>query len=131
MGLSYRIFVMLCISGFLLAMAPAASLWWSAQAVEAFHKLTGAQINAKVTGMEITDNVHWGDTFERNGTLSTISMGQKSSGKWRVKNNQLCLQRGKDPEECLEMWVSNDKIELRREGTLPYEGVLRKPTRMN
>ena len=40
-----------------------------------FQKLTGAQIQAKFGGMELTDEAHWGEVFERNGTLTITSMG--------------------------------------------------------
>ena len=42
-----------------------------------FQKLTGAQIQAKFPGMELTDEAHWGEVFERNGTLTITSMGHK------------------------------------------------------
>ena len=69
-----------------------------------------------------------GDIFERNGTLTSYSMGRKSVGKWRVAKDQLCIDRGKDDGGCYQVWLSGKKIELRREGsTLPLEGVLQKP----
>ena len=99
-----------------------------AESAEKFQKLTGAQVLAKIAGMEITDEVHWGDIFERNGTLTSYSMGQKSFGKWRVLKDQLCIDRGKEDGGCYQVWLSGKKVELRREGsTLPLEGVLQKP----
>jgi len=47
--------------------------------------------------MELTDDAHWGEVFERNGTLTITSMGHKSFGKWRVQKDQLCLDTGKEP----------------------------------
>jgi len=35
----------------------------SAEAEEKFQKLTGAQIQARFSGMEMTDEVHWGDVY--------------------------------------------------------------------
>ena len=100
----------------------------SVEAAQKFHKLTGAQVQAKINGMEITDEVHWGDVFERNGTLTSYSMGHKSVGKWRIVKDQLCIDRGKDDGGCYQVWLSGKQIELRREGsTLPLEGVLQKP----
>ena len=97
-------------------------------AAQKFHKLTGAQVQAKIAGMEITDEVHWGDVFDRNGTLTSYSMGHKSVGKWRVDKDQLCIDRGKDDGGCYQVWLSGKQIELRREGsTLSLEGVLQKP----
>jgi hypothetical protein len=104
------------------------ALLWPVKAAEKFQKLSGAQLLAKIAGMEITDEVHWRDVFERNGTLTSYSMGRKSVGKWRVLKDQLCIERGKDDGGCYQVWLSGKKIELRREGsTLPLEGVLQKP----
>jgi hypothetical protein len=62
-----------------------------AVAAEKFQKLTGSQIRAKVAGMEITDEAHWRDVYERSGTLTSYEMGNKKIGKWRVQKDQLCL----------------------------------------
>ena len=67
-----------------------------AQPPEKFQKLSSAQIQARLAGMEITDEVHWADVFAANGTLTSYSMGRKSSGKWRVQKDELCIDRGKD-----------------------------------
>src|SRR5882672_7772833 len=97
------------------------------EAAEKFQKLTGSQIRARLAGMEITDETHWADVFAANGTLTTYSMGRKSSGKWRVQKNELCIDRGQDDGGCYQVWLSGKKIELRREGsTLPLEGVLQR-----
>jgi hypothetical protein len=69
----------------------------TAAAEQKFQKLTGAQIQAKFRGMELTDEAHWGEIFERNGTLAITSMGHKSSGKWRIQKDQLCLDTGEEP----------------------------------
>ena len=106
----------------------ALSLILRAESAEKFQKLSGAQVVAKIAGMEITDEVHWGDVFERNSTLTSYSMGKKSVGKWRVLKDQLCIDRGKEDGGCYQVWLSGKKVELRREGsTLPLEGVLQKP----
>ena len=99
----------------------------SVEAAEKFQKLSGPQIRAKLAGMEITDEAHWADVFAANGTLTTYSMGRKSSGKWRVQQDELCIDRGNDDGGCYQVWVSGKKVELRREGSsLPLEGVLQK-----
>src|SRR5882757_8703496 len=100
----------------------------SVKAADPFRKLTGVQIGAKVAGMEITDEVHWSDVFERNGTLVSHSMGRKTVGKWRVQKGELCLDRGKDDGGCYQVWMSGKNVELQHEGsTLPLEGVLQRP----
>jgi hypothetical protein len=98
-----------------------------AEAAEKFQRLTGAQIQARLAGMEITDETHWADVFAANGILTSYSMGRKSSGKWRVRKDELCIDRGMDDGSCYQVWLSGKKVELRREGsTLPMEGVLQK-----
>src|SRR5215510_10494608 len=98
-----------------------------AESAEKLQRLTGAQIQARVAGMEITDEVHWADVFSANGTLTSYSMGRKSNGKWSVQKDELCIDRGKDDGGCYQVWLAGKKVELRREGsTLPREGVLQK-----
>src|SRR6476660_4858901 len=77
------------------------SLAWSAVAEQKFQKLTGAQIRAKFSGMELSDDVHWYDLYERNGILLSSSMGRKEDwkmvgpegptlyGRWRVFGEML------------------------------------------
>ena len=48
-----------------------------AAAEQKFQKLTGAQIQAKFPGMELTDEAHWGEVFQQNGTLTITSMGSQ------------------------------------------------------
>jgi hypothetical protein len=100
----------------------------SGAAAEKFQKLSGSQIRAKLAGMEITDEVHWADVYGADGTLTTFSMGRKSIGKWSVKHDELCHDRGREFQGCYQVWVSGKKVELRREGSsLPLEGVLQPP----
>src|SRR5262245_15477032 len=98
-------------------------------AEQKFQKLTGAQIQARFAGMELTDEAHWGEVFERNGTLTITSMGHKSIGKWRVQKDQLCLETGKEPGAgCYEVWLSGRNVELRNQASsVPLEVVLQKP----
>jgi hypothetical protein len=101
----------------------------TAAAAQKFQKLTGAQIQAKFAGMELTDEAHWGEVFERNGTLTITSMAHKSAGKWRIQKDQLCLETGKEPGGgCYEVWLSGRNVELRNQATsTPLEAVLQKP----
>jgi len=100
----------------------------SAQVEEKFQKLTGAQIRAKFAGMELTDEVHWSDLYERNGTVLSSAMGRKRTGKWRVEKDQLCVEFENEFEKCYEVRLSGKKVELRGEGSLPSDGVLEQPT---
>jgi len=100
-----------------------------AEAEQKLQKLTAAQIQAKFAGMELTDEAHWGEVFERNGTLTITSMGHKSIGKWRVQKDRLCLDTGKEPGGgCYEVWLSGRNVELRNQASsVPLEAVLQKP----
>src|SRR5215467_1669993 len=81
------------------------------------------------SGMELTDEAHWGEVFERNGTLTITSMGHKSTGKWRIQKDQLCLDTGSEPGGgCYEVWLSGRNVELRNQtSSVPLEVVLQKP----
>lgn len=111
----------------LVSLAIIAFTSFDATAEEKFQKLSGSQIRAKVAGMEITDEVHWADVFSANGTLTSYSMSRKTLGKWHVRKDELCIDRGNDDGGCYQVWLSGKKVELRREGaSLPFEGVLQK-----
>jgi hypothetical protein len=99
-----------------------------AMAEEKFQKLVGAQIRTKVAGMEISDEVHWRELYDRSGRVTSMSMGRKRTGKWRIEKDQLCIELEKDPVNCYEVWVSGKKVKLQREGLLPLEGVIEPPT---
>jgi hypothetical protein len=108
-----------------LACLAVATLGPSAAAAEKFQKLTGGQIRAKLAGMELTDNVHWRDFYQRNGTVMSTSMGHKRTGKWLVENNQLCIEFEKEPiPTCYDVWLSGKQVELRQEGLSPLQGTL-------
>jgi hypothetical protein len=105
-----------------------ASVGWSAAADEKFHKLKAAQIRAKFSGMELTDQVHWYDFYDRNGTVVSSSMGRKRQGKWWVEKDQLCTDIDKDSSvRCYDVLVSGTNVQLRGDDVLPLDAVLRTP----
>jgi hypothetical protein len=115
-----------------LACLAVATLGANATAEEKFQKLTGGQIRGQLGGMELTDNVHWRDLYQRNGTVMSTSMGRKRTGKWRVEKDQLCIEFEKEPiPKCYDVWLSGKTVELRREGLLPLQGTLEAPTGRN
>jgi len=111
-----------------IAMFAAVAFATAAAAEEKFQKLTGAQIRAKIGGMEVSDDVHWRDFYERSGKLTSSSMGRKRTGKWRVEKDQLCVEFEKETMNCYEVLTSGKKVKLQREGILPLEGVIAPPT---
>jgi hypothetical protein len=101
-------------------------------AAEKFQKLSGTQIRARFAGMEMSDGVHWSEVFDRSGVLNTYSTSRKAAGKWRVQNDEICLDRASEDTFCYEAWMSGNNVELRRKGSsLPMERVLQKPARHN
>ena len=86
---------------------------------EAFRKLSGAQIRAQFTGMQLTDGAHWGESYQPGGRLVTEEdRQQKATGTWRVENDRLCTDLGKDVgRSCYEVWTSGRKVELRLPGS--------------
>jgi hypothetical protein len=101
-------------------------------AAEKFQKLSGSQIRAKFTGMEMTDNVHFADVFGANGALKTYSMGHKKDGKWRIEKDELCLDRGKDDGGCYQVWIFGKNVEFRHEGlAASFDGILQRPAARN
>jgi len=101
----------------------------AALAEEKLQKLSAGQIRARIAGMELTDEVHWRELYGRSGTVTSDSMGRKRTGKWRVEKDQLCVEFDKEPPaKCYEVWMSGKKVELRRQGLLPLQGVVEQPT---
>jgi hypothetical protein len=111
-----------------LALLAAAAFGSDVAAEEKFHKLSGAQIRANLAGMEVSDNVHWRDLYERNGSVVSTSMGRKRTGKWRVEKDQLCVEFEQEMPNCYEVLVSGKKARLQREGTPPLEVVIEPPS---
>jgi hypothetical protein len=102
-------------------------------AAENFRHLTGPQIRDRFVGMELGDDIHWRASFRRDGTLLSLSMGKERSGTWRIENNQLCIDLGKDSGGCYDIWLAGSNVEYRRDGLEGsiMEGRLRKPSSAN
>lgn len=99
----------------------------TAASAESLRPLKGKEIAARFSGQELTDEVHWAYVFERGGRLRSFSMGKAGTGRWRVEKDQLCFGVGQEEPRCYAVWMSGSRVELRREGDLPEEGVLQKP----
>ena len=63
-------------------------------AVEQFKKISGSQIRVKFSGMEMTDEVHWRDACQRDGSFNSRSMGRTRIGKWLIEKDELCVDVG-------------------------------------
>jgi hypothetical protein len=101
-------------------------------AAENSRKLSGSQIRAKFAGMQLTDEVHFRDVYDRAGTLRSYSMGTKKVGKWAVEKDELCLYFKEPDDGCYEVSLSGDRIEMKPSGLgLTIDGILQAPTDRN
>src|SRR5712691_2684639 len=101
----------------------------STTAAENSRKLSGNQIRAKFTGMQLTDEVHFRDVYDRDGTLRSYSMGTKKVAKWTIEKDELCLYFNEPDDGCYEVSVSGDRIEMTPSGLgLSIDGILQTPT---
>jgi hypothetical protein len=98
-----------------------------ARAAEAFRQIKGPEIKARLTGMELTDGVHWAYVFGRDGRTKSFSLGKPGAGAWSVLKDELCLTGGPGEPGCYHVWMSGQSVQLRREGSIPEEGTLQKP----
>jgi hypothetical protein len=106
----------------------------SAGAVAAEHslKLSGSEIRARFAGMQLTDEVHWRDVCERDGSLRSYTLGKKTVGRWVVEKDELCLYFKEPDDGCYVVWLSGDRIEMKpSELGLSIEGILQTPTDRN
>jgi hypothetical protein len=81
-------------------------------AAESLQKLTGTQIRAKFAGMQLTDEVHYRLVYERDGTLRSVEMGVRRSGKWVVDKDQLCLYLKEQDDGCYDVALSGKTFTL-------------------
>jgi hypothetical protein len=114
------------------AIVASISLEGNTVAAENSQRLSGSQIGAKFAGRQLTDEVHFRDVYERDGTLRSYSMGTKKVGKWAVEKDELC-QYFKEPDDgCYEVSLSGDRIEMKPSGLgLTIDGILQRPTDRN
>jgi hypothetical protein len=88
----------------------------STVAAETLQRLSGSQIRAKFTAMQLTDEVHFRDVYDRDGTLRSYSMGTKKIGKWAIEKDELCLYFKEPDDGCYEVSLSGDRIEMKPSG---------------
>lgn len=59
-------------------------------------------------------------------------MGRKTTGRWNVQQDQLCLDEVDEEPRCYAVWRSGNNLQLRQPGLDIYdEGVLQKPAKRN
>ena len=103
----------------------------SALAADRFYKLSSAQIVATLGGMQFTDEVHWREVYEKDGTLRSFNMARKRVGTWRIRGSEICIDLGDDGDNnCFEVWQQRNRFVMQRDSQDPYpsEAILEKPT---
>lgn len=91
------------------------------------HRLSGAEIRSRLMGNVLTDGAHWSETYERAGKLLVNDVGNVSTGSWRVEADRLCKLRPDILNECYEVWLDGDAVELRHERFAPVAAILQDP----
>jgi hypothetical protein len=100
-----------------------------AAAAESQKRLSGAEIRARLAGMQLTDEVHYRFVYERDGTLRSYSIGVKKVGKW-VGKDEICLHLGESDDGCYQVTLSGDRIEMTPSGLGgPLDGILQRAER--
>jgi hypothetical protein len=101
-------------------------------AAETSRKLSGSQIRAKFSNMQVTDEVHFRDVYDRDGTLRSYADGKKNVGKWAVEKDELCVYFKEPDDGCYEVSLSGNRVEMKPTGLgLSIEGILQTPTDRN
>jgi hypothetical protein len=101
-------------------------------AAENPRKLSGTQIRTRLAGMQLTDEVHFRDVYDRDGTLRNYSNGRKTIGKWAIEKDEICVYFKEPDDGCYEVWLSGERIEMKPSGLgLSIEGILQVPTDRN
>ena len=103
-----------------------------ASAADDFQRLSGKQLRAKISGMQLTDEVHWRDVYDRDGALRSYADGKERIGKWAVEKDQLCVYFQEPDDGCYEVSLSGNRIQMKPSGLgLTIEGFLQTPTDRN
>lgn len=90
-----------------------------------FRKLSGAQIRAKLSDKEVTDQVHYREVYERDGTFRSYSMGSKKRGKWTIQGDDLCIDLLEPDGGCFEVTAAGKNVVLTPKGLgSPYDGII-------
>ena len=102
-------------------------------AEEKFRRLKAAEIKALIVGKTITDDYHWADIFNADGTVGGHQLGEAQTGSWKLtKSGQICAVRvtshkPKNLEpDCVDIWLRGDEIQYRQGSIVLSEGILKK-----
>ncbi|ABO54657.1 hypothetical protein Bcep1808_6102 [Burkholderia vietnamiensis G4] len=92
-----------------------------------FKLLSAAQIRAKLTNKYVSDNAHWLHHYLPDGRLVLVERGREKTGRWFVRNGQLCLVRSEriSEPECLDIYAQGREVEYRDKGQVIAAGSIR------
>jgi hypothetical protein len=104
----------------------------NACAEDKFRRLKTAEIKALIVGKIITDDYHWTDVFNADGTVGGHQLGEAQTGSWKLnKSGQICAVRttshkpkGIEPD-CVEIWVRGNEVQYRQGSIVLSEGILK------
>jgi hypothetical protein len=82
-------------------------------------KLSGVQIRVKISGKQLSDEVHWREVYERDGAFRSYSMGRKRVGKWFVHGDELCVDLPEPDAGCYEVAASEKRVVMTPKGPGP------------
>lgn len=85
--------------------------------------LSAAVIRKQVVGHELTDGAHWSWKFRPGGRLVAEENGRESTGRWRLKGDQLCIDVGYG-SVCHTVSRQNGFLQLWGDGTVWVEAEL-------
>lgn len=104
----------------LAAFVTATMLATAVSAAQTYRRLTGAEIKATLTGMEISD-AHFSEQYMADGTVKIVNLGRRIVAKRIVKGDQLCVEAPED-SKCQEVWRSGNKFQIRIPGDpVPFD----------
>lgn len=83
---------------------------------EGFRHLSGAEIHARLTDKQITDQGHRSQTYARGGSLIVNDLGHPETGTWNIRVDHLCILRPGILDSCYKVWLAAPSIQLRVPG---------------
>jgi hypothetical protein len=80
---------------------------WSAYAAgpadEAYRKLSGIEIRKCFIGKTFTDDTHFSNRYNADGTIEGFAMGRKVTNTWKINKDELCVTNSFG-ELCYTVW---------------------------
>lgn len=74
---------------------------------------------------EITDQVHYREVYQRDGTFRSYSMGSKKRGKWTIQGDDLCVDLPAPDGGCFEVTAAGKNVVLTPKGIgSPSDGIV-------